>query len=464
MNRPEYKVCGSRELALFEGAALGAVFPNFEYNSEKGSHAAQLVDEDARDFVSYYNGGCFFEYKEGDSNFATLARYKEANMLPAIVCGFFGKGKVLLSGAHIEYAEEDAVLKDRLTATVRAGMRDGGSIHLLTRCLQKVFDMPMNCTQIPVLSTEWYCFDIGSDTLNTDIDKCIALDIPEASVTLIKSLVQLCKPKGFNVELFAQVRSSVHSNKMLGNCILYAETVTSTQDTLMKSDKLRPILRHGTIFVATNQTKGRGRGSNKWVSAAGCLQFTMVFDLQDESISLPLFQYLVSIAIIQAVCTDNTTDAVDLRIKWPNDIYCKGVKVGGILINSESMDKKVRLYIGVGTNIDHVPFAGSINQLIGESATHPRVLREEFLAKFCIRLEKLWSDWRCTGNFPFDMYYKLWMHSNQKVWIEPEQAEYTIGGIDNDGFLVASRGDISTKLHPSMSSLDPLHGLITRKQ
>ena len=123
----------------------------------------------------------------------------------------------------------------------------------------------------------------------------------------------------------------------------------------------------------------------------------MIFDLQDESISLPLFQYLVSIAIIQAVCTDNTNDAIDLRIKWPNDIYCKGVKVGGILINSESMDKKVRLYIGVGTNIDHVPFAGSINQLIGESATHPRVLREEFLAKFCIRLEKLWNTGDARG-------------------------------------------------------------------
>ena len=34
-DRPEYKVCGSRELALFEGAALGAVFPNFEYNSKR---------------------------------------------------------------------------------------------------------------------------------------------------------------------------------------------------------------------------------------------------------------------------------------------------------------------------------------------------------------------------------------------------------------------------------------------
>ena len=126
-------------------------------------------------------------------------------MLPAIVCGFFGKGKVLLTGAHIEYAEEDAVLKDRLTANVRAGMRDGGSIHLLTKCLQKVFDMPMNCTQIPVLSTEWYCFDIGLNTLNMDIDKCITLDIPETSVTLIKSHVQGFKSKGFNVELFAQV-------------------------------------------------------------------------------------------------------------------------------------------------------------------------------------------------------------------------------------------------------------------
>ena len=146
-DRPEYKICENRELALFEGSSLGAVFPNFEYNTEKGSHAALLVDENARDFVTYFNGGCSFKYNEGDSNYVTLARYKEANMLPAIVFGFLGKGKVLLTGAHIEYAEEDPELKGCLTAEVLAGMKNGGSIHFFTQYLQKLFDMPTTCMQ-----------------------------------------------------------------------------------------------------------------------------------------------------------------------------------------------------------------------------------------------------------------------------------------------------------------------------
>lgn len=459
-DRPEYKVCGNRELVLFGGSALGAVFPNFEYNSEKGSHAALLVDENAHDFIAYFNGGCSFKYNEEGSNYVTLARYKEADMLPAIVHGFLGKGKILLTGAHIEYAEEDPELKECLTAKVLEGMKNGGATHLFAHYLQKLFDMPTTFTHVPTLSTEWYYFNIGGN----EIDDRITLKVPELSVTMIKSQVHGCPHlRNFNIELFAHTLSLHQSSGALGSCILYAETVTSTQDILVKCDRLSSILQHGTIFIAINQTKGKGRGSNKWISAPGCLQFTLIFDAENAFYSLPLFQYIVSISIVQAICMNRNPSIVDPKIKWPNDIYCKGMKVGGILINSESINKKTRLYIGVGLNIDHVPFAGSINQAMNEVGKYPPISKEEFLAKFCASLDKLSGDWQRTGNFPFDTYYGMWMHSNQKIWIESEQAEYTITGIDHEGFLIASRNNVHTKLHPNMNSLDPLHGLVTKK-
>lgn len=78
-------------------------------------------------------------------------------------------------------------------------------------------------------------------------------------------------------------------------------------------------------------------------------------------------------------------------------------------------------------------------------------------------MDKLSNDWQRAGNFPFDTYYSMWMHSNQKIWIESEQAEYKITGIDNEGFLIASRDGTYAKLHPNMNSLDLLHGLVTKK-
>ncbi|KAK1322399.1 hypothetical protein QJS10_CPA03g01901 [Acorus calamus] len=49
---------------------------------------------------------------------------------------------------------------------------------------------------------------------------------------------------------------------------------------------------------------------------------------------LPLLQYVVSLAIIEAikiVYGSKGFPYLDVRIKWPNDLYLNGLKVEGIL-------------------------------------------------------------------------------------------------------------------------------------
>ena len=44
---------------------------------------------------------------------------------------------------------------------------------------------------------------------------------------------------------------------------------------------------------------------------------------------------------------------LDIRIKWPNDIYSNGMKIGGILCHSSYRSKEFCVVIGVGLNLDN---------------------------------------------------------------------------------------------------------------
>jgi BirA family transcriptional regulator, biotin operon repressor / biotin---[acetyl-CoA-carboxylase] ligase len=108
-----------------------------------------------------------------------------------------------------------------------------------------------------------------------------------------------------------------------------------------------------TLVVADRQTDGRGRGANRWWSAAGALTFSVL--LKPDRLSLPTRRWpQVSLTTGLAVC-----DAVDellgdsaARLKWPNDVYLDGRKVCGILV--EANDGRERnLVVGVGVNVNN---------------------------------------------------------------------------------------------------------------
>jgi Biotin/lipoate A/B protein ligase family len=52
-----------------------------------------------------------------------------------------------------------------------------------------------------------------------------------------------------------------------------------------------------------------------------------------------------------------------VRIKWPNDIYCGNLKLGGILCQTAYRDQKFHLVSGVGLNLDNPEPTTCINAL-----------------------------------------------------------------------------------------------------
>ncbi|MDF1827595.1 MAG: BPL-N domain-containing protein [Legionellaceae bacterium] len=103
------EVLGKRELAFFDGKAVGPVLSTYDYKTESGARAAKiyLTLSNLNQATVYYNGGGYFEHADTIKNTRVLGYY--ANQKPAIISINYAQGHVVLSGVHIEY---DSALLD----------------------------------------------------------------------------------------------------------------------------------------------------------------------------------------------------------------------------------------------------------------------------------------------------------------------------------------------------------------
>lgn len=130
------------------------------------------------------------------------------------------------------------------------------------------------------------------------------------------------------------------------------EQIGSTSDRALelarKEELALPLL-----ILADQQTGGRGRGSNQWWAAKGSLTFSLLIDSQQfgiASFKWPVLSLSTGLAICEAL--EQISPGGDFGVKWPNDVYCAGRKICGILIESPSASKG-RVIIGIGLNVNN---------------------------------------------------------------------------------------------------------------
>src|SRR5207302_1493196 len=86
---------------------------------------------------------------------------------------------------------------------------------------------------------------------------------------------------------------------------------------------------HGEVVIAENQTKGRGRRGHSWISPPGkSLAFSVILRPSLPPARAPEITLVAAVAIAEAA---RELGAPAARIKWPNDVECKGRKLCGLL-------------------------------------------------------------------------------------------------------------------------------------
>ena len=107
----------------------------------------------------------------------------------------------------------------------------------------------------------------------------------------------------------------------------------------------------GTVIHADQQTGGRGRAGREFVSPPGGLYFSLILRPVMNTCDLPL----ITLAAGAGLCAEiRKTAHVDVRLKWPNDLYFTNRKLGGILTESgpfQGGSGPDFVIVGVGINV-----------------------------------------------------------------------------------------------------------------
>ena len=130
------------------------------------------------------------------------------------------------------------------------------------------------------------------------------------------------------------------------------ERIGSTSDRALEIAR-QVDLKLPLLVLTDQQTGGRGRGSNQWWAATGSLTLSLLIDAQHLAIAgekWPVLSLSTGLAVCEAL--EQIAPGGDFGVKWPNDVYCAGRKLGGILIESPSAARG-RIVVGIGMNINN---------------------------------------------------------------------------------------------------------------
>jgi len=252
-----------------------------------------------------------------------------------------------------------------------------------------------------------------------------------------------------DIESVRQHLSETKATKHLQ--IHYFESIDSTNLWLLNNGKC------GDVCIAEKQTQGYGRRGRRWHSpAVGNLYFSLKVCFDE----LPKHYSLLSLQV--AICLAETLEqlgAVGHRLKWPNDLYIDGKKLGGILLQS---NKQKEVVIGIGLNIN-MPI--SENPYIDQEWDNIRSLGfenmnlERLFVMLLDNLSKTLNSFSELAVIDFVEKWNTWdMLLNQAVEIVQKDVHYQgeMIGIDQAGCMrlmtedgteqVFSSGEVSVRL------------------
>lgn len=181
----------------------------------------------------------------------------------------------------------------------------------------------------------------------------------------------------------------------LGRDFIYLNEVESTNSYLKRLPPDQ--LSHGTVLLTDHQTAGRGQYEKSWISDPfKNLTFTIALKPVINS----------SLTLLTLGCASAVSDVLQrfchepIQIKWPNDIFVGGKKMGGILTESVFMGSRIeRVLIGIGINIHQT-------EIIQLDSYHSCSLTDLSTEK--ISRENLLNE--CLQEI--EIMYDYWLHSN----------------------------------------------------
>ncbi|MCB8994580.1 MAG: biotin--[acetyl-CoA-carboxylase] ligase [Bacteroidales bacterium] len=195
------------------------------------------------------------------------------------------------------------------------------------------------------------------------------------------------------------------------------------------------------VIVADFQSGGKGQGSNTWESEAGKNLLLSLVIYPDKIKASEQFY----ISKISAIAIRETLSGLlsSVKIKWPNDILVKNLKISGVLIENTLKGNKIgHSIIGVGINLNQSAFSVPATSVLNESGKKTEI--PEVLNSF-LEIFHYWYEIMQSRDFAqIDMeYYKNLFGFQEWLRFSWSGVEFEgfIEGVEPDGYLIIKARD-----------------------
>lgn len=240
-----------------------------------------------------------------------------------------------------------------------------------------------------------------------------------------------------------EVEEYMNTN-FIGRNIHYFNSLSSTNT---KAKEIAIQAKEGTIIVAEEQIRGKGRLGRSWTSPKGKgIWMSIILKPKVDPAKV------AKITLIGAAAVNQGLKDIGIKsyIKWPNDIIIDGKKVCGILTEMScelNMINYVIMGIGINVNLGREDFddelidkATSLKEVVGEE-----IDRKKLLAYVLNHFEELYIPFKESG----DISKTIQVCRRESILIGKEvriingdtEKSGKVLGIDNEGQLIVEHGD-----------------------
>ncbi|NVK28275.1 MAG: biotin--[acetyl-CoA-carboxylase] ligase [Flavobacteriia bacterium] len=135
--------------------------------------------------------------------------------------------------------------------------------------------------------------------------------------------------------------------------------VVESTNSLLSSylDEVSPL--NWTVFSADSQQKGRGQMGTTWQDEPGA---NVLMSILSPPISWPA-QRMFELNMAVSLGVYNALEIIlPIQLKWPNDLFFEGKKLGGILIEPSLRGAYAqRVIVGIGLNVHQTKWDEGVN-------------------------------------------------------------------------------------------------------
>lgn len=201
---------------------------------------------------------------------------------------------------------------------------------------------------------------------------------------------------------------------------------------------------HGDCFFAHQQTRGKGQRGKTWVTETS---ENILLSIVLKPQYLEVFQqFQLSACVAVAVYRFfSKYGGDDTKIKWPNDLYWRDKKAGGILIENVVSSRQSAVaswqwaVVGIGININQTKFPKDLSNPVSLKQITGNNYDVILLAKeLCASVDHYYNESKNDGfNGILDQYNKFLYKKNEVVKLKKDNRvfETRIKLVNNSGQL-----------------------------